>query len=94
MAKAKSSKNFFGFYGIAESLGKLGFKGRTQNKNFFEILRYRIEGGFCEFVESMRNCRIYEMDSGFCGIVESLVKSWHEGEGFYFWQKPKVAKAF
>ena len=34
LAKAKSSKSFFGFYGIAESLGKLGCKGRKQNKNF------------------------------------------------------------
>ena len=34
-------------------------------------------------------------DSGFCGIVESLVDlSLKRERGLYFWQKPKVAKAF
>ena len=34
------------------------------------------------------------LDSGFCGIVESLVNLSLRERGFYFWQKPKVAKAF
>ena len=65
MAKAKSSKSFFRFYGIAESLGRLGFKGRKQSKNFFEILCCGIEGEFCVFIESGGNRRI-EGGFAFC----------------------------
>ena len=35
MRKQKVAKTFR-FYGIAESLGKLGFKGRKQNKFFLD----------------------------------------------------------
>ena len=52
-AKAKSSKNFFRFYGIAESLGKLWFKGRKQSKSFYALCVK-----FWEFVESMADSAI------------------------------------
>ena len=83
MAKAKSSKIFFGFYGIAESLGKLGFKGRKRSKNFFKILRCGIGGGFWVFA--------YEILAGLWN--RWLIEVGRE-RGLYFLQKQKVAKTF
>ena len=97
MAKAKSSKNFFGFYGIAESLGKLWFKGRKQSKNFFKILRFcALRVRFYGIVEStrwiLRNCGIYKVDSA------ELWNRWWIGVGkgkrTLLFAKAKSSKSF
>ena len=80
LAKAKSSKNFFKFHGIAESLGNYSLKGGNGAKDFTHCVRDSVSLHFA--CEILRNCRIA---GGFKSLKE---------KGLYFWQKPKVAKAF
>ena len=78
LAKAKRSKNFFRFCGIAESRVDLRFACEILRNCGIEG-KHRICGGFCEI---LRNC-------GIAGGFE-LVRL----RGFYFLRKQKVAKAF